>query len=126
MLQAVMRRATAALLLLGGIACLQAFARDLPPTRNQFYGAIAYHHASGSMGWATDRRTSREARTEALKLCRHEKCEIVATVTRGCVALAKDVKKFVIQRGATRQEAETKALRRCGERCEIAAWTCTR
>ena len=120
------RRPAAALLLLGVLACGQGFARDAPPTRNQLYGAIAYHHPSGSIGWATDRRTSREARTEALKLCRHDKCEIAATVTRGCVALAKDLKKFVTQRGTTRQEAETKVMRRCGERCEIVAWTCTR
>ena len=31
-----------------------------------------------------------------------------------------------LQNGVTRQEAESKALRRCGDQCEIAAWTCTR
>ncbi len=94
--------------------------------RNTLYGAIAYHGASNSIGWATDRGTSREARVEALKQCGHEQCVVVATVSRGCAALAKNPKKFVVQKGATRQEAETKALGKCGAQCEIAAWTCTR
>ena len=103
-----------------------AAAADRPPTRNQLYGAIAYHAASASVGWATDRKSAREAKVEALKQCGHERCEIVAAVTRGCAALARNQKKFAVQKGATRQEAETKALRRCGAQCEIAAWTCTR
>ena len=108
------------------IACFAAEAREEARSKNPYYGAIAYHQATASVGWATDRRTSREARLEALRQCQNPKCEIVATVTRGCLALAKETKKFAVQRGTTRQEAETKALRRCGERCEIAAWTCTR
>jgi Domain of unknown function (DUF4189) len=78
------------------------------------------------MGWATDRRTSREAKIEALEQCGHEKCVVVATVTRNCAALARNAKKFIVQKGATRREAETKALGRCGAECEIAVWTCTR
>ena len=94
--------------------------------RNSLHGAIAYHQTSGSIGWATDRRTSREASIEALKQCGHEQCVVVASVTRNCAALAKNPKKFAVQKGATRQEAETKALARCGAGCEIAVWTCTR
>ena len=101
-------------------------AADKPARGNQTYGAIAYHQPSKSLGWATDRRTSREARVEALKLCGHEQCIVVATVTRACVALARDPKTFKVQKGATRQEAETKALAKCGAKCEVAAWTCTR
>jgi hypothetical protein len=103
-----------------------AAAEEKRPARNQLYGAIAYHHDSGSAGWATDRRTDREAKVEALRQCGHEKCIVVASVVRGCGALAKDAGKFVVQRGATQQEAQTKALERCGKSCEIAAWTCTR
>jgi hypothetical protein len=51
---------------------------------------------------------------------------VVASVSRACAALAKDAKKFVVQKGATRQEAETKALGKCGAQCELAAWICTR
>jgi hypothetical protein len=101
-------------------------AADKPARGSQTYGAIAYHQSSNSVGWATDRRTSREARVEALKQCGHEQCIVVATVTRACSALARDPKTFKVQKGATRQEAETKALAKCGPKCEIAAWTCTR
>ena len=94
--------------------------------RNSLHGAIAYHQASGSIGWATDRRTSREASMEALKQCGHEQCVVVASVTRNCAALAKNPKKYSAQKGATRQEAETKALAKCGAGCEVAVWTCTR
>jgi len=108
-------------------ACSQSVAaREEVRVRAGYHGAIAYHPESGSIGWATDRRTDREARVEALRQCGHERCEVVAAVTRGCVALARTGKTHVVQKGATRQEAEAKALRRCGARCEIAAWTCTR
>ena len=107
-------------------AAQSAAAPDARRPHNLYHGAIAYHHASGSVGWATDRRTSREAKIEALRQCGHANCEVVAAVTRGCAALAREAKKHVVQKGSTRQEAEAKALRRCGERCEIAAWTCTR
>jgi hypothetical protein len=99
---------------------------EKPASRNQLYGAIAYHQPSGSAGWATDRRTAREAKLEALKQCGHEKCVVVASVTRGCGALAQGPTRYVVQRGVTQQEAETKALERCGKGCRIAAWTCTR
>jgi hypothetical protein len=100
-------------------------AKDDRPRGRQQYGAIAYHHQSKSVGWATDRNTGREARVEALKQCGHEKCVVAASVTRGCAALARDQNRSVVQRGATQQEAETKALGKCGK-CEIAAWVCTR
>jgi len=103
-----------------------ANAQEKRRTGNQLYGAIAYHAPSKSTGWATDRRTSREARLEALKQCGHENCVVAGTVTRGCMALAHGGKTPVTQKGVTRQEAETKALSRCGAGCEIAAWTCTR
>jgi len=120
------RLALAAWLLLGALCSLPVAAREEPRTRSSLFGAIAYHPESGSVGWATDRRTSREAKIEALRQCAHEKCEVVASVTRGCAAVARNAKKHVVQKGVTRQEAEAKALRRCGAQCEIAAWTCTR
>jgi hypothetical protein len=93
--------------------------------KNALHGAIAFHQGSGSVGWATDRRTSREAQVEALKQCNHEKCVVVANVSRACAAVARDRSKFVVQKGATQQEAETKAMAKCGALCQIAAWTCT-
>jgi hypothetical protein len=125
----ISRRLNQIILLLACTAsadCVLAADKEKRASRNQYFGAIAYHAASGSIGWATDRRTSREARIEALKQCGREECVVVATVSRACAALAKDAKKFVVQKGATRQEAETKALGKCGAQCELAAWTCTR
>ena len=94
--------------------------------RGALHGAIALHQASGSVGWASDRKTSREAQVEALKQCAHEKCVVVANVSRACAVLARDTSKFVVQKGATQQEAETKAMTKCGALCQVAAWTCTR
>lgn len=115
------------LLLLAFAACAADAATGArAPTRNQYYAAIAYHPESNSVGWATDRKSAREAKIEALRLCSHEKCEVVASITRGCGALARDTRKFFVQKGATRKEAEAKALKRCGPQCEVLAWTCTR
>jgi hypothetical protein len=113
-------------MLLACVAAVACLAAGSSKSKNSLYGAIAYHQASGSMGWATDRRTSREASIEALKQCGHEQCVVVASVTRNCAALARNPRKFAVQKGATRQEAETKALNKCGVGCEIAVWTCTR
>ena len=111
---------------LAALCIAPAAAREQAPPRNPAYGAIAYYAQSGSVGWATDRKTSHDAKIEALRQCGHEKCEVVASVNHGCAALARNAKKHSVEKGVTRQEAEAKALRRCGEKCEIAAWTCTR
>jgi hypothetical protein len=92
-----------------------------PPT-----GALAYHRDSGSFGYAVNAKDSRSARIAALRACGHPKCEIVASVSKDCGAVANGPKKFVASRGVTRQEAETRALRLCGERCEIVGWACPR
>ena len=118
--------AVAALLALAVLSSAPAAAREETHSRNSLHGAIAYHVESGSVGWATDRKSSRDAKVEALRQCGHERCEVVAEVNRGCAALAREAKKHSAQKGASRQEAEAKALRRCGDKCEIAAWTCTR
>ena len=118
--------AVAALLALAALSSAPAAAREEAHSRTSLHGAIAYHVESGSVGWATDRKSGREAKVEALRQCGHQKCEVVAEVNRGCAALAREAKKHSAQNGASRQEAEAKALRRCGDKCEIAAWTCTR
>ena len=115
-----------ALLALGALCASAAGARDEPRHGSSVFAAIAYHPESGSVGWATDRKTSREAKVEALRQCGHAKCEVMSSVSRGCAALARSTKKHAVQNGVTREEAEAKALRRCGGECEIAAWTCTR
>ena len=121
-----MRSRSAFFIALAAVCVTSASAREPPKSNGSLHGAIAYHAASGSVGWATDRKSSRDAKVEALRQCAHEKCEVVAEVNRGCAALAREGRKHSAQKGASRQEAEAKALRNCGEKCEIAAWTCTR
>lgn len=90
----------------------------------QSFGALAYHRASGNFGYAVNAKTSRAAKLEALRQCGHPQCEVVASLRNSCGALASGAKRFVVAHGVTRQEAQTKALRKCGERCEIAGWAC--
>lgn len=98
-----------------------AASKSPPPT-----GALAYHRDSGSFGYAVNAKDSRSARIAALKECGHPRCEVVASLSKDCGAVANGPKKFVASRGATRQEAEARALRLCGDKCEIVGWACPR
>ncbi len=91
-----------------------------------YNGAIAYHRESASFGYAVNLNTSREAQVEALKQCADARCEIVARLRNDCGAVANGPKRIFVGKGATRTEAETKALRACGAGCEIAVWACSR
>lgn len=88
-------------------------------------GAIAYHRASGSYGFAVDRRTARDAKVEALNQCNNANCEVVLSLKSGCGALAAFQKTYFVSRGATRAEAEAKSRRQCGPKCEVVVWACT-
>ena len=91
------------------------------------FGAIALQRETGQFGYAYNSATSRAAKIEALKQCEHPRCEVVASFSNACGALARGPKKYFPATGATRQEAETKALRRCAaKQCEVAAWACTK
>ena len=95
------------------------------------FGAIAYHRASQSWGVSFDKARARDASVEALKQCGNGKCEIVHKYKNGCAALADGPKVQAVASGATRDEAETKTLRRCAEvnraaSCNLIAWGCTR
>jgi hypothetical protein len=92
-----------------------------PPT-----GALAYHRDSGSFGYAVNAVDSRSARIAALNQCGHPKCEVVVSLSKDCGAVANGPKRFVASRGATRQVAETRALRQCGDGCQIVGWACPR
>jgi len=89
-------------------------------------GAIAYHRDSGSFGYAVDQPSSRAARIEALRQCGHPRCEVVLRFNGDCGAVANGPKRHVASKGTTREEAETKALRACGQGCELVGWACTR
>lgn len=113
--------ATLALALPGLPLVAHAASKSPPPT-----GALAYHRDSGSFGYAVNAKDSRSARIAALKQCGHPQCEVVASLSKDCGAVANGPKKFVASRGVTRQEAETRALRLCGEQCEVVGWACPR
>jgi len=91
-----------------------------------YNGAIAYHRASASYGYAVNLPTARAAQLEALKQCADASCEVVVRLRNDCGAVANGPRRFTVGKGVTRQEAETKALRACGSGCEIAVWACTR
>jgi hypothetical protein len=99
-----------------------AGAKKLPPPT----GALAYHRDSGSFGYAVNAADSRSARIAALNQCGNPKCEVVMSLSKDCGAVANGPKRFVASRGATRQEAETRALRQCGDHCQIVGWACPR
>ncbi len=90
------------------------------------YGAIAWHRESGSLGYSYDFNTVRLAATEALNQCGNERCEIVIAIQNECGAIADGQKAFAAKKGATRAEAQTKALNACGPACRPVAWACTR
>ena len=89
-------------------------------------GAIAYHRASQSWGLSYDTPRARDASVAALRQCSHRECEVVHKFKNGCAALADGPKAAAASSGATRDEAETKALKRCGAGCKPIAWACTR
>lgn len=92
-----------------------------------YYGAIAYHRDSQSWGTSHEAKTARDAKVGALQRCGDRRCEVVIAIRNGCGALADGPKRPAAAAGATRDEAETKALRKCGgPACRIVAWACTR
>ena len=90
------------------------------------YGAIAYDRASQAWGLSYDKGKARDASVEALKQCGKKQCVVVHKFKNGCAALAEGPKAMAAVSGATRDEAETKALKRCGADCAAIAWACTR
>jgi hypothetical protein len=109
-------------LLLQGLPALAA-KQSATPNR---YGAIAFHRASQSWGVSYDTARARDAEVAALKQCGQRECVVVHKFKNGCAALASGPKSFAASSGATRDEAETKALQRCGAGCAALAWGCTR
>ena len=90
------------------------------------FGALAYHRASQSWGVSYDMARARDASVTALKQCGHRECEVIHKFKNGCAAFADGPKAAAAASGATRDEAETKALKRCGAGCRPVAWACTR
>ena len=130
MLESEMRTALIHLALVAALACIAqpALARA---AKNGVHGAIALQRDTGRFGYAYAAATSRAAKLDALKQCADPRCEVVVTFSNACGGLARDPargpKGYFAAKGATRQEAEAKALRLCAHRdCAITAWACTR
>ena len=122
--------ARAGLLAAALLAAVPADAAKQSPVPNRF-GAIAYQRASQSWGVSYDMARARDASVEALKQCGQRECEVIHKFKNGCAALADGPKALAPSSGATRAEAETKALKRCGAlnrgaSCNLVAWACTR
>jgi len=116
-----------ALLFAACAALLAAQVHAAKPKKPAFYGAIAYHRDSHSWGTSHEAQTARDAKVGALQRCGDRRCEVVLDIRNGCGALADGPKRYAAAPGATRDEAQTKALRKCGgDACRIVAWSCTR
>jgi len=113
----------------GLLFSLAAFATDAAGARvgkRQLWGSIAYNSKSGTYGYAVDRKTKREAETEAFHQCGPD-CDVIKTFRDACGAIANRPRKYAWDTGASREIAERKALTRCGDEasCKITVWACT-
>src|SRR5688572_21210181 len=124
-----MARALALAVIMLVSAHAAAESKKLSSTPNR-HGAIAQYRAMQAWGVSHGFARQHDASVEALKQCANPKCEVVHKYRNGCGALADGAKKSVAASGATRAEAEAKALRRCEETnkgsCTLLAWGCTR
>jgi hypothetical protein len=89
------------------------------------WGSIAYSTRTGAYGFAVDRTTKRDAETEAFRTC-GTNCDLVRSFRNGCAAVAARPNRVASDTGASREIAQAKALRKCGDNCKIAVWACTR
>ncbi|HYU70123.1 MAG TPA: DUF4189 domain-containing protein [Burkholderiales bacterium] len=92
--------------------------------KRQLWGAIAYDIKTGSYGYAVDRKTKRDAETDAFRQC-GSNCGLIRTFRDACAAVAAKPTRTSSDTGASREIAEAKALRKCGDNCKIAVWACT-
>lgn len=113
--------------LAAALACAAQPALAKKPAKKGAHGAIALERETGQLGYVYEADSARAAKIEALKLCGGPRCEVVASFSNACGALARGPKKHFPATGATRQEAEAKALRLCAAKeCELLAWACTK
>ncbi len=105
-----------------------------PALANDFHGAMAYDAKTGAHGWASDYTSKKKAQNRALKECwvYGNECEVVATVTNACVALARRGSSEPVSAWAEAPDlasAETSALSDCkskanGKDCELVSKFC--
>lgn len=119
------------LALIAVFACAAPAALAKAVAKKTAYGAIALERGSGEFGYVYNAASARAAKIEALKQCAQPRCEVMVSFSNACGALARQPargpKGYFTATGATRQEAESKALRLCASTdCAIAAWACTK
>src|SRR5438045_3860697 len=93
-------------------------------------GSIEYSNAEAGAVWLKrmlelyPRAVWLNAETEAFRIC-GTNCDLVRTFRDSCAAVAARPKRVSSDTGASREIAEAKALRKCGDNCKIAVWACT-
>ena len=103
-------------------------------------GALGAAHAAGALavgtcgayGYGYDFRKADDARAAAMRKCTGNSCKIVATIRRGCAAMAVDAKhpcgSFGWAIDSHLGRAENLSLRRCyqfgGKDCVVRAFVC--
>src|SRR3972149_1601495 len=127
LISGLVSRRTASLLAAAAVVAFAASAPAANHPKKPAHGAIAYEPTSRATGYSYDFKSAREAKVEALKQCRDPACEVGLSFHNACGAVAQGPGKPFAVTGATRAEAQTKALRLCGHKaCEIVAWACTK
>jgi hypothetical protein len=122
-----MRTVLIPLALAAALTCTAQPALSKTTAKKGAYGAIALQRETGQLGYVYSAANSRAAKIDALSLCGDPRCEVVVSFSNACGALARGPKKYFPATGATRQEAEAKALRLCATTdCTIVAWACTK
>ena len=90
------------------------------------HGAIAINRGSKAVGYAYDFKTAQDAKREALRQCGEKQCEVAVSFRGACGVVSGSGKRIATATGVTRDEAETKAMRKCGKDCAVLAWACTK
>jgi Domain of unknown function (DUF4189) len=102
-----------------------------PPSkagRTGAHGAIAYHAKTGAFGFSFDFPAARQAKESALAQCGESGCVVMVAFRNSCAALVQGEKRPFISQGATRDEAQTRALNKCNseKHCKPVVWACTK
>ena len=102
-----------------------------PPSkagRTGAHGAIAYHEKSGAFGFSFDFASARQAKESALAQCGQSGCVVMVGFRNSCAALVQGEKRPFSSQGTTRDEAETRALKKCNseKHCKPVVWACTK
>ena len=97
-------------------------------SQRENWGAIAYSTRTGRWGAVYNYATQAKAVNAAVVRCGADDCQAVVWFRNGCGAFAKGRGAYGWGLGATRAEAEEKALAACRQRgpyCGVVSWSCT-